>query len=209
MTQTFRFVALAALGIVAAAAGVLLARFLFAPAAAPVLATGTLLTPPRPLPTFNLIDQTGAAVEPERLQGNWSLMFFGFTHCGDICPTTLALLATTARSLNDLPRDEQPQIVFVSVDPGRDTPEVIAKYLANFDPAFVGLTGEQTDLESFTRALGVPSAIRMFENGSYAVDHSAAILAVNPRGELRAIFSPPHTVAALATDYRSLVSDRG
>jgi protein SCO1/2 len=96
-------------------------------------------------------------------------------------------------------------VVFVSVDAKRDTPDVLKTYIKNFDPAFVAVTGAQADLDAFTKSVGVPSAIRPLTNGGYAVDHYAGILAFNPQGELSALFSAPHAVAALASDYRVLV----
>ena len=209
MSRTLKPIHLVVIGIVAGLVGALLARQLLQPAAPLALATGTVIQPPRPLPDVALVDQHGAPFSVDRLQGRWHLMFFGFTHCGDICPTTLALLAATTKSLSDVPAEQRPQVVFVSVDAKRDTPDVIAKYLGNFDASFIGITGTQADLDAFTGALGVPSGIRMFDNGSYAVDHSAAILATNPNGQLRALFSPPHTVATLATDVRELLKERG
>jgi len=195
-----------AVAIVAALAGALLAYKYSSLQAAPIaLQSGTLLQPPRPLPHFALIDQNGQPFDAAALRNQWSLLFFGFTNCGDVCPTTLALLASTTKSLMDLPDAQRPHIVFISVDAKRDTPEVLKSYLKAFDPTFTGVTGRQPDLDAFTTALSVPSAIRPLENGGYAVDHSAAILVVNPQAELQALFSPPHTIDALATDYRRLI----
>jgi protein SCO1/2 len=117
----------------------------------------------------------------------------------------LALLANTVKTVGDLPAAQQPQVFFVSVDAKRDTPEVLNTYVKHFDPSFVGVTGTQANLDDFTASLGVPSAIRLFDNGSYAVDHYAGVLAFNPQGELRALFSAPLTAEGLANDYRSLV----
>jgi protein SCO1/2 len=205
MTRPQSILAFAAAGIVAALAGALLARGVSSDRnATPVLATGTLLEPARPVSAFSLIDQHGASFDNARLNGRWSLMFFGFTHCGDICPTTLALLASVSKSVADLPAAEQPQIIFVSVDANRDKPDVVKRYVEGFRADLIGVTGDQKQLDAFTASLGVPSAIRQLEVG-YAVDHSASILAFNPRGEFQALFSAPHTVDGLAGDYRRLV----
>jgi protein SCO1/2 len=117
----------------------------------------------------------------------------------------LALLSATAKTLADLAPDSQPQLVFVSVDSHRDTPERLKAYINPFGPAFIAVTGTQSNLDTFTKSLGVPSAIRPLENGGYAVDHYAGILAFNPQGELRALFGAPHTVETLAGDYRMLI----
>ncbi len=191
-------------GIVAAIAGALLARSVFQNPSTPLaLKVGTVLQPPRALPNFAFVDHNGQRFDNERLRGRWSLVFFGFVNCADICPTTLTVIGSTVKAVADLPVAQRPQAVFVSVDAKRDTPEVLKAYVKNFAPALIGVTGAQADLDAFTKALGIPSAIRPLESG-YAVDHSAAILAINPQGEWRALFSPPHTVAALARDYRAL-----
>ena len=206
--QRNRIIVFALIGIVAALSGALIARAVFRSGAMPfALQSGTILQPARSLPAFALTDQTGNSFGNEQLRGHWSLLFFGFTNCGDVCPTTLALLATTGKKLGDLPDAQRPRIVFVSVDARRDTPETVRTYIRHFDANMTGLTGKQQDLDAFTMALGVPSAIRETDNGGFTVDHSAAILAVNPNGEFKAIFSPPHTVDALASDYRLLLGE--
>jgi protein SCO1 len=173
---------------------------------APVeLAGGTLLEPPQALPPVDLVDQTGAAFGSARLQGRWSLLFFGFTSCPDVCPMTLALLAQVEKSLADLPAEQRPQIVLMSVDPKRDTPERLAAYVRHFSPTFVGTTGSPEAIESFTRKLGVPVAIHALDDGSYTVDHSATIFLVNPDAQLRAVFSTPHVPADISADYRRIV----
>jgi protein SCO1 len=197
----------AIVAIVAVASGMLLAHALLNPQGATQLglAKATLLTPPRPLPEFELIDQDGAAFSPARLRGHWSLMFFGFTHCPDVCPTTLGMLAKTRGALANLPAEKQPQVVFVSVDPKRDTPQQLASYVKFFDPSFTGVTGTERSIDEFTRAIGVPVAITPAENGEYSVDHSAAIFLINPEGAMRALFSTPHVATVIADDYRRIV----
>ena len=193
-------------GIVAASLGALLAQQLRqSQPASPVLAAGTLLEPPKAIPRFALVDHAERPFTDVQLRGQWTLMFFGFTNCADVCPVTLTLMAATAKALTDLPQAQRPQLVFVSVDAQRDTTSVLNRYVKIFDPALVGITGTQAELDAFTKSLGVPSAIRPLENGGYAVDHYAGILAFNPQGELRALFSAPHTVDALTGDYRALV----
>ncbi|HEY6643587.1 SCO family protein [Povalibacter sp.] len=197
----------AVVAIVAIASGMLLARSILNPRG-PVqlgLAQATLLEPARPLPAFSLVDQDNATFDDARLKNRWSLLFFGFTHCPDVCPTTLGVLAQSEKSLADLPEAERPQIVLVSVDPKRDTPAQLASYVKFFSPSFTGVTGSQEDIDAFTRALGVPVAISPLPNGDYTVDHSAAIFLVNPQGQLRALISGPHTATVLADDYRRIV----
>jgi protein SCO1/2 len=198
----------AAVGIVAIAAGMLLARSLVdvGSGAQPALAKATLLTPARPLPEFALTDHTGAAFDPSRLKNHWSLLFFGFTRCPDVCPTTLGMLAQVEKSLADLPAAQRPQVVLVSVDPQRDTPAQLASYVRFFSPSFTGVTGSQDAIDGLTRALGVPVAIGKTANGDYTVDHSGALFLIDPQGGMRALFSMPHEPMAIADDYRRIVA---
>jgi protein SCO1/2 len=176
-------------------------------AAPPVLEQATAFQEPRTLPEFALVDQAGRAFGPARLRGNWTLVFFGFVNCPDICPTTLATLAAVRKSLADLPESDRPGVAFVSVDPGRDTPELIGQYVGHFDPAFVGATGSADDIEVLTRGLGVavlsgPADV----DGNYAVDHSAAVFLVDPDARVAALFNTPHEAGAIARDYRRIVA---
>lgn len=200
-------IGLAALvAIVAIAAGMLLARVLLNGASGPTLAKATLLDPARPLPTMTFIDQQRQPFGQEQLRGHWSILFFGFTSCPDVCPTTLALLAQVEKQLADLPTGQRPHVVLVSVDPQRDTPEQLAKYVNSFSPTFSGITGEQQAVHEFALKLGVPVAISPLPGGSYTVDHSAAIFIVDPNGALRALSSTPHNAPIIAADYRSIVA---
>jgi protein SCO1/2 len=202
-------IAAVAVGIVAVIAGMLLSRALLERATsdeAVALVTGTLLDPPGPLPEFELTDHHERRFDNERLRGQWTFVFFGFTYCPDVCPTTLQMLAGVVKSLADLPEPQRPHVVLVSVDPQRDTPAQLARYVAHFNPDFVGVTGEQDAIDKFTRQIGVPVAITQLGDGNYTVDHSAAIFLIDPAGELRALFSPPHIPEQIAADYRRVVA---
>jgi protein SCO1 len=202
----FQPIALAIVGgIVAVVAGMLLSRQL-TPGNATALASGTMLEPARPLPAMDFVDQQGAAFGPERLRGRWSLMFFGFTSCPDVCPATLGVLAQVEKLVADLPAEQRPQIVLISVDPQRDTPEQLAAYVKFFSPSFTGVTGKQEAVDEFARQMGVPVAITRLDSGGYTVDHSAAIFLINRAGEMRALFSTPHTPKLIADDYRTIVA---
>jgi protein SCO1/2 len=180
----------------------------------PPLELATLYAEPRPLPAFSLVDQAGGAFGPERLRGRWTFLFFGFVNCPDICPTTLAMLAGVRDRIARVgagtgAADDVPEVVLVSVDPGRDTPPVLAQYVAHFDPTFTGVTGSAEAIETLTRALGVavfagPAAA----DGSYAVDHTAAIFLVDPEGRVAALFNTPHEAGAIERDYRRIVRAR-
>lgn len=209
MNRKVSFALAGTIAIVAVIAGMLLSRALLqrsesSPAAQ--LTSGTMLEPPRPLPSFSLLDHHGDPFTHERLQDHWTFMFFGFANCPDVCPMTLRTLSQISESLSDLPQPQQPAVVFVSVDPKRDTPESLAKYVQFFHSSFVGVTGAQAELDRFTREMGVPVAITPLENGGYTVDHSGAIFLLDPNGALRALFSVPHSTEAIANDYRLVLA---
>jgi protein SCO1/2 len=185
----------AALG--AAVAGFYLARQLDSPA--PQLASGTWLPVPRALPDFTLVDGSGRPYTRAELAGAPALVFFGFTHCPDVCPTTLLKLAQVHRQLPAL------RVVFVSVDPERDTPPVIAQYAHAFDPAFVGVTGQPRSIEALAGAFGVAVARVPLPGGDYTMDHSAVVFLLDPAARMVALFTPPFEVGALSADLRALL----
>ena len=172
-----------------------------------VLEQATLLDAPRPLPEFALTDHQGRDFLRDSLRGQWTLIFFGFTHCPDVCPTTLATLAEVRRQLADLPAGDLPVVAFVSVDPARDTPAALGRYVAHFDPQFLGVTGLPVAIEALTHHLGVAVSLGpVSEDGNYTVDHSAAIFLINPSAAFTAVFGSPHVADVIARDYRSIVA---
>ncbi len=207
MTATVRIAVAVLVAVLAALAGMWLARE--RPSGRLELEHATVFPAPRALPAFALLDHGGAPFDPGRLQGKWHILFFGFTHCPDVCPSTLATLTAARRQLADLPADRQPGVVFVSVDPQRDTAARLAEYVAFFDPQFVGVTGDPEALETLTRDLGV--AVMVGEPdaaGNYSIDHTATLFLVDPRGRLAAVFGMPHTPDGIARDYRKILEHR-
>ncbi len=168
------------------------------------LQTGTLISPPRSLPKFVLQDMHGQSVSQTTLAGRWSVLFFGYTSCPDVCPTTLAQLSQVHKALAGLPAASQPQFIFISVDPKRDTAAKLISYLQYFDADFQGFTGTPAQLDTFTKALGVPVIIQSTADGAYTVDHSASLFVINPQQQLAAVISPPYQTSALASDLRLL-----
>jgi protein SCO1/2 len=152
------------------------------------------------LPDFSLLDQSGAPVNADSFRGQWDLVFFGFTNCPDICPTTLQVLASAKRELTDAGVRTLPRIVLVSVDPERDTPEVMGQYVDYFGEDNLGITGELEEINKLTAGLGIYFEKVATEDGNYSVDHSAAVLVINPDGEFSALFSAPHVVASYVHD---------
>lgn len=176
----------------ALAAGIFVAARMNQPAA---LQHAFAVPIPQPLPAFTLIDQNGNAVTADTFRGQWDLVFFGFTNCPDICPTTLQILANAKRELISAKMEVTPRIVLVSVDPERDTPEIMGKYVDYFGDGNLGVSGELAELTKFTAALGIYFEKMPAEGENYSVNHSAAVLVINPQGEFSALFSAPHDVS--------------
>lgn len=159
---------------------------------------------PRQINDFELIRHNGEPFTKADLQDQWTLLFFGFTNCGGFCPATLALLNSVNQQLESDIRDKT-QIVMVSVDPVRDTPEVLAEYMGRFNPGFVGVTGEflQIKLLSNQFHIGFSKSTQGGEN--YDMTHGEQIVLINPAGEYFGFFKPPFTLARLKTTYQSIV----
>jgi protein SCO1/2 len=194
--------------LLALGAGVYVALRMDAPPPQPT--TATLLPASDPLPEVSLLDQHGNAVGADVFEGRWDLVFFGFTHCPDICPLTLQVLADARRQMRDAGIEDLPRIVLVSVDPERDTPDSLASYLSHFGDDNLGLTGELEQIRKLTGALGIFFEHQMAdESGNYGVDHSAVVLLMNPAGRLRALFSAPHTAGNFVHDLPLIMSEAG
>lgn len=157
------------------------------------------------LPEFLLHDQNGQPFGLKQLAGKWSLVFFGYTHCPDICPTTLVVLRDVERTAGG--KAKNLQYVFVSVDPDRDRPAALKTYVSYFHPDFIGATGTQTELMRLTRALGAYYEAGPSKNGSYEVYHSAGIFLIDPETKLRALFSGPHDAAQIVRGLQQLRGD--
>ncbi len=132
---------------------------------------------PTPLPAFSLLNQFGEPVDQTVFKGQWDLVFFGFTHCPDICPTTLQVLAEAKRTLAEQGRETLPRIVLVSVDPERDSPEILGQYVDHFGDGNLGLTGTLEEIRKLTGGLGIFFEKQAGDDDNYSVDHSAAVLA--------------------------------
>lgn len=171
----------------------------------PTLVAGTLLPAPRPMPAFALLNTHSQPTTQALFVGRWSIVFFGYSSCPDVCPTTLMQLAQVNKTLADLDANTRPQFVFISVDPKHDTSNQLAAYLNFFSPEFVGLTGTQQQIDALTKTLGVPVMYQALDNGAYTIDHAATLFVVDPQARLSAVFTPPYNVSVLAADLRRLV----
>lgn len=152
-----------------------------------------------PLVEFTLIDHDQQPFDQTRFEGRWSLVFFGFTNCPGVCPTTLTKLSQTVAAM-----DKPPAVIFISVDPQRDDPATLAQYVRSFDDQLIGVSGAPEEIDKLTAAFFVTYSI----NGTgedYMVDHSSAVFLVNPAGRLSALFSAPLDAQQLAADLRKII----
>jgi protein SCO1/2 len=170
-----------------------------------LLDAGIVLLPQsRSLPSLALTDQNGQALQVDQLKGKWSLLFFGYTFCPDICPATLAQLRQLQGMLPAEAKDKL-RVVLVTVDPQRDTPEQLKKYLGFFDPAFLGLTGSQEDLQKLAAAVSIPYIPADTSQENYTVDHSGNLVIIGPDGTQRGFIRAPLHNDKLAEQLPSLL----
>jgi protein SCO1 len=203
-----RFVVLAAIvALLSAAAGVSLWQ-LRQQGPPPTLQSLRLLPEPRALADFSLIDQDGQPFTLQRLQGGWSLLFFGFTHCPDVCPSTLYDLHRVSEALATEEAPGHLQVIFVSVDPERDSPQLLAEYVHYFDPAFLGVTGSAEQLAALALQVGIAFHVEPHAAGAetYSVDHSAGVLLTGPDGRLFGLFPAPLQAQSMAADLRAVMN---
>lgn len=161
-------------------------------------------TPAVELQSFRLQDHAERQFDKQRLAGQWSVLFFGYTHCPDICPTVLLDMANIYNEYTKQPSAEQLQVAFVSVDPNRDSLSLLKNYVAYFHKDFIGVTGERQQINTLANSVG---AMYDFEDGvsgerlaaeelagkqGYKVNHYAALILLNPQGEVVAHIYPPH-----------------
>lgn len=147
---------------------------------------------PKQIHAFDTIDHTGESFGLDRLMGEWSFLFFGFTNCPDICPVTLSVLDRVQEKLEQQGMSGV-QTVFITVDPERDTTRQLAEYVHYFNPDFIGLGGSEAQIHTLTSQLGVVAAKgEVSEEGDYLVGHSASVFLIDPKGRLISLFSAPH-----------------
>jgi protein SCO1/2 len=171
----------------------------------PVNWYGSEVTGMMPDLEFTLTGPDGEQVDAKSLQGKPVLVFFGFTSCPDVCPTTLTQLSVARKKLGAQADDVQ--ILLVSVDPDRDTPEVMKQYTASFGPWLLGLTGPEKDLEALRKAYGVYAAMESSdEKGAYNVMHSAAVFGFDAKGQARLLISDVTDSEAVVSDLKNLIN---
>lgn len=156
-----------------------------------------LFDSPRNLPDIELQAATSDPWTNQDLTGQWDLLFFGYTFCPDICPTTMADLRSVVESLTPAAR-EQLRVTMVSVDPERDTPQQLTEYLAYFKAGFKGVTGEPAELARLAQALSIAYIPPDTSEENYLVDHSGQVVMINPQGQYVGFIRPPFKIAELS-----------
>lgn len=167
--------------------------------------TGAIvLQQPRDPGQFRLVDHAGREFSRADLHDTWTLWFFGFTHCPDICPMTLVTLNLADRMLAEAGAT-RPRVLMVSVDPARDSPQRLAEYVPYFNPEFTGVTGDAGAIHELTGRLGIIVQYVALDGDDYTVDHGAQLLLTGPDGTVRAVFQAPHDPHELANDLQLLI----
>lgn len=183
--------------------GLLVANFMLAPKTV-ALTTGTQLSEPRELPDFQLQDQDDRRISKADWLGHWTLIFPGFTYCPDVCPSTLGLLKQVQAALGS--DSAKLKIVFLSVDPERDTPKRLAGYIHFFSPAFSAVTAQEPQLATFTKSLAVAyTKVAGSRPDNYSMDHTAALILLDPQARVTAFFTPPLKLEGLTADLQALL----
>lgn len=170
---------------------------------------GTLLERPTTLEPFSLTGMDQRVFNNQSLKGQWTLFFFGFTHCSYLCPTTLVELAKMHRLLETKKIKPLPKIILISVDAKRDSLEKLKDYVIAFHPNFYAVRGEDGVVSNLAKEMGISYAkaltLKSESSDNYDVQHSGAVILFNPKGELSAFFTTPHQAHLLAEDYESLL----
>ncbi len=167
--------------------------------------SATVVNDEQPLPAFSLT-RAGSPLTNDDLLGHWSLMFFGYTHCPDVCLTSLAAMKNMRDRLQEA-GVVPPQVIFISVDAVRDTPAHLAEFVSFFDPSFIGATGKDAALAPLVKNLGIYyQRVEGKEKDSYTMDHTSSAFLVDPKGRLKAVFSWPHDPQAMAADYPKIIA---
>ena len=171
---------------------------------------GLLWPDPPTLQAFSLNRAGGGALSEADLRGRWTFMFFGFTQCPDVCPNTLSVLKQVKAQLrDDASFRDHGQVLFVSVDPARDSPEKLGPYVRYFDESFQAATGPEDALTALTRQIGVIFARVPAGGEDYTMDHTASIFLVDPQLRVLSVFALPHDATDIASRYRAIVAFAG
>ena len=190
----------------AAAIGLWLGQRFFAAPAQPKLQNAVLYPSPRTIPDFHLTQTNGTPLTLDAWRGRWDIVYFGYSSCPDVCPTTLATFKSVWRDVQARGLADNLRFNFISVDPQRDTPELLGKYVSYFNPDFVAATGSDDELTRLTHSLGLIYSRTTDANGNIEVDHSGSAVIVDPDGRLIGMFRPPFEAPVVVADITTLMS---
>ena len=192
---------LALIAVLAIALGVLSQQFYKQPEDLPELKNTLMFPSPKPISMGAFVDQHEKYFNITNLYGKWSIVFFGYTHCPDICPTTMHTLSAVKKALAAEKRWGNYQVIMVTVDPARDTPRHLRDYVSFFDSEFIGISSNLDTTTEFAKQLGILFlAQAATKNGAYDVDHSTALILFNPVGQMAGLISAPHTISDISQD---------
>ena len=164
-----------------------------------------VLDKPRIFSDFELVDHRGEVFNIDRFRDTWTMVFFGFTHCPDICPTTLAVLNDTYSKMKESEKQKL-QVVMISLDPERDTVEALAEYVPYFNEEFIGITGNKHLIRRLTAEINIAYNKVPLAGDDYTVDHSTQLVLINPKGHYHGFFKAPHSETTLRSTWRSIYS---
>jgi len=166
----------------------------------------TVLDNPVPIKDFQLQAHDGSVFSPQTLKGHWSFLFFGYTNCPDICPAALQIMKEAWQLIPRSTDGSAPRMYFVSVDPERDSLDVLKAYVQYFDPSFIGVTGSLDEMDKLTGQLHVLYGFEddPEDDSAYTVNHSAQILLLDPEGQMRAVISPPYDGKIIANNFQAI-----
>lgn len=164
-----------------------------------------VLDQPRIFSDFELIDHRGEVFNIDRFRDTWTMVFFGFTNCPDICPTTLAILNDTYSKMKESEK-EKLQVIMISLDPERDTVEALAEYVPYFNDQFIGVTGNKHLIRRLTAEINIAYNKVPLAGDDYTVDHSTQLVLINPKGHYHGFFKAPHSETMLRSTWRSIYS---
>jgi protein SCO1 len=193
------------LAAVVAAAGLWVGSRYFNAPAQPQLQSGLLYPRPRPITDFHLTQANGRPLTLADWRGQWTLVYFGYASCPDVCPTTLATFKSVESELKKRNLADKFRVDFISVDPDRDTPELLGKYVNFFSPNFIAATGTDAELTPLSKSLGLIYSRSKSAAGAIEVDHSSSIVIVDPLGRVVGLFRPPLEAGPIVSDMTTLL----
>ncbi len=175
--------------------------------AAPIVTAATVLEPAKPIPPFALVDTNGRSFNEQSLFGHWSLLFFGYAACPETCPKTLAIINDVWQHMPEAHAHNPIRFLFISLDPKTDTVPKLKEFLGRFNPKFIGLTGDKPSIDNLSKSCSIYAWEDPNSKVIKKIDHSATLILVDPRGRIRALFTPPYLKENLINDLQAIIKN--